>query len=151
MIFLRTFEGQAKTILAPFHDERHAIYQSTTLQQAIKEIKEIFCSDLQRQLLRKIYNNFVLRDTNLRIYLSRKKDLYCAANNIYEIPSHVHSPPTSKNPLFDNFKLEFCESISQNQELAKVFTQITSLPTLTLFIENMDRTKLMLKSRAKDI
>ena len=36
LIFLRTFEGQAKQILEPFHDERHAIYQSTTLQQAIK-------------------------------------------------------------------------------------------------------------------
>lgn len=105
------------------------------------EIKEIFCSDFQRQNSRKNYNNFVLRDTNLRIYLSRKKDLYCAANNIYEIPSHVHSPPTCKNPLFDNFKLEFCESISQNKELyrelAKVITQITSLPTLTLFINNI--------------
>ena len=116
---------------------------------------EIFCSYFQTQNLRKIYNNFVLRDTNLRIYLSRKKDLYCAANNIYEIPSHVHSPPESKYPLFDNFKLEFCESISQNQklyeELVNVIPQINSLPTLTLFIENMDRRELMLKSRAKDM
>ena len=35
--------------------------------------------------------------------------------------------------------------------MAKVIPQINSLLTLTLFIENMDRTELMLKSRAKDM
>ena len=57
--------------------------------------------------------------------------------------------------MFDNFKLEFCEYISQNEklyeELAKVIPQINSLPLLTLLIENMDRTELMLRSRAKDM
>ena len=125
------------------------------MEEAVKEIKEIFCSDFQKQILKIIYNNFVLKDTNLRIFLSRKIYLYCAANNMHEIPSYVHLPPQSKNPLFENFKLEFCESISQREklyeELAKVIPQINSLPLLTLFIENMDRTELMLKSRAKDM
>ena len=61
LVFLRTFEGQAKQILEPLHDERHQIYSHNTLEEAIKEIKEIFCSDFQRQILKKIFNNFVLR------------------------------------------------------------------------------------------
>ena len=89
------------------------------MSQVLKLVKELFCSQFQRQALHRSYENFKLKNTNYRVFLSQKFDMYNAAMDIYVIPSHPHDPPRTINLLFENFKIGFKDSIASDFEFCK--------------------------------
>ena len=95
LVLLQTFSGPAKSILEPFQNNNHPAYRCENIGQVLRLIKEIFCSQFQRQALKRTYDNFELKDSNFRIFFTKKLDLFCASRDIYEIPSYSPDPPYS--------------------------------------------------------
>ena len=59
------------------------------------------------------------------------------------------TPPISQNPLFDNFKQDFGDSISSNRmiylEFSRVFMIIKSYKQLHKWVANQQKTQSMIK------
>ena len=102
LIFLTTFAGSAKQLIEPFFDHTHVIYSLPNMADCLKMVKELFCSQFQRQALRRHYDNFKLKNNNYRVFLSQKLDMFLSINDIYVIPSVPHNPPHSVNMLFEH-------------------------------------------------
>ena len=154
LVLLQTFSGPAKAILEPLQNSDHPAYKCRNINQVLKIIKEIFCSQFQRQSLKKTYDSYILKDNNFRIFYTKKMDLFNASRDIFEIPAHDHNPPLSYNQLFQDFKLDFIDSISSNldffKDLTKIVVQITNLTILSNLVENSEKTYSMLKSKYKN-
>ena len=132
LIFLTTFAGSAKQLIEPFFDHTHVIYSLPNMGDCLKMVKELFCSQFQRQALRRHYDNFKLKNNNYRVFLSQKLDMFLSINDIYVIPSVPHNPPHSVNMLFEDFKLGFLDSIAADIEFVKDVTKVSvQLQTLT--------------------
>ena len=79
--------------------------------------------------------------------------MYNAAMDIHVIPNHPHDPPRTINLLFENFKIGFIDSIASDFEFckdgSKVSVQIQTLHSLQSFVENAEKTNIMMKSALK--
>ena len=67
----KTFNKVTANLLIPFNDINHPIY-SKTLEEALTDIKNIFCDDFLRQTLRNHYQNFKYTKGDLRVFLVKK-------------------------------------------------------------------------------
>ena len=147
LIFLTTFSGSAKQLIEPFFDHTHVIYSLSDMGQCLKMVKELFCSQFQRQALRRHYDNFKLKNSNYRVFLSQELDMFLSINDIYVIPGIPHNPPASVNMLFEDFKLGFIDSIAADiefvKDVSKVSVQLQTLTSLQHFVENCEKTNLM--------
>ena len=153
LIFLTTFSGSAKQLIEPFFDHTHVIYSLSDMGQCLKMVKELFCSQFQRQALRRHYDNFKLKNSNYRVFLSQKLDMFLSINDIYVIPGIPHNPPASVNMLFEDFKLGFIDSIAADiefvKDVSKVSVQLQTLTSLQHFVENCEKTNQMVRSSSK--
>ena len=78
-----------------------------------------------------------------------KEELYAASRDILQIPTFAHEPEKGMyNPLFEDYKLDVAESLKNNKplfiELSRVFVAIKSLPQLTAWAANQQKSETML-------
>ena len=104
-MLLNTFSGEAKTLKESFYNPRHEIYDCKTLVQAMTKTQRVFCSDIQAQHLKNLYQDKLLKanDVHFIVFLHQKMDLYLGYKSLHEIPETLHRPPNDYNPIFWDF------------------------------------------------
>ena len=120
-------------------------------------VKELYCDQLARQQVRHYYQNFRLKITGAdsRVFLLMKEELYSASRDILQIPTYAYVPEKGiHNPLFEDFKLDVAESLKNNKalfiELCRIFVAIKSLPQLTAWASNQQKSETMLALYTKE-
>ena len=78
-----------------------------------------------------------------------KEELFSSIHNTFHIPEQPHNPPLSQNPLFDTFKQDFGDAISNNRtiylEYSRVFMIIKSYSQLHEWVANTQKTQSIMK------
>ena len=77
-------------------------------------------------------------------FSSQKSLIYSVQAMIsLKFPPHSHDPPHFQNQLFQDFKLEFTNSIGSNiefyKDITKSITQITNLTILSNMVEKSEK------------
>ena len=62
LVLLQTFSGSAKQIFEPFNNPNHPVYRCKNITEVLLLVKELFCSQFQRQALKRSYDQFELKD-----------------------------------------------------------------------------------------
>ena len=56
LVLLQTFSGSAKQILEPFNNPNHQVYRCKHITEVLRLVKELFCSQFQRQTLKHLFD-----------------------------------------------------------------------------------------------
>ena len=124
-ILLDSLTGQAKTMTEKFYHDQSPIWYLQSMPQVYQFIRDYFVSDIVNQNLILKYRDFTLsqNDNNLKVFLTRKYNLFLLTQNISELP-----PPDRNSPgcLFYTFTHSLLESVKENRQFLEKLSEVIS-------------------------